>query len=214
MREIFAGKTVATRLNTISHARAHRDQREHVGGAIDDGRPAALKKWRSAPQHHRRGQKQFDPGLPAFRQQPGHARQHVTHRDHQQRSGQRQADPEAPRHVAQLGIVFFLRGDRARLQRHAANRAMPRPRPHNFRMHRAGVLHLRCRHSASRARAPYRSADTPRAWPIAPPDTSGKRRRPSAEVTAPDSRRRTLGRRRRSYADHVQSRAGRGRASR
>ena len=46
----------------VGDARAHRDQREHVGGAVDDGGPAALEERPSAPENHRRGERKFDPG--------------------------------------------------------------------------------------------------------------------------------------------------------
>ncbi len=42
------------------------------------------------------------------------------------------ARPEAPRHLAQLGIFFFGRGDSRRLQRHAADRTRPRPVAHDL----------------------------------------------------------------------------------
>ena len=42
------------------------------------------------------------------------------------RSSQHHAEPEAACHVAQFRIVFFRRGDGARLERHAADRAVAR----------------------------------------------------------------------------------------
>src|SRR4029078_12890686 len=45
---------------------------------------------------------------------------------------------DAPRQVAQLGVLFLLRGDGARLEGHAADRAAPRPVAHDLGVHRTG----------------------------------------------------------------------------
>ena len=66
--------------------------------------------------------------------------QHASHRDHKQRRGKRDTDPEPARHVAEFGIFFLRRGDRTRLERHAADRTRARLGANDLRMHRAGVL--------------------------------------------------------------------------
>ena len=55
------------------------------------------------------------------------------------------ADPEAARHVDQLGIRRVLERDHARLERHAADRAGARRVADDLRVHRAGVFDLRQR---------------------------------------------------------------------
>ena len=58
-------------------------------------------------------------------------------RDH--RHGERERDPEAPRHVDEFGVRAFGRRRDLRLQRHAADRAAARADLADLRMHRAGV---------------------------------------------------------------------------
>ena len=60
------------------------------------------------------------------------------HRHDEQRHGERDADPEPPRHVAQLGVALVAGGRRHRLERHAADRAAARPLAHDLGVHRAG----------------------------------------------------------------------------
>src|ERR1700757_1165798 len=69
--------------------------------------------------------------------------QHAAHRNDEQRRGENQAHPEAAVHVAEFGILFLLRGDRARLERHAADGTTAGLGADDLRMHRAGVLDLR-----------------------------------------------------------------------
>ena len=57
--------------------------------------------------------------------------------------GEHDADPEAAGHVAQFGILFGGRGDRARLERHAADGAVSGFGAHDLRMHGACVLGAR-----------------------------------------------------------------------
>src|ERR1700674_3784478 len=66
-------------------------------------------------------------------------RKHASHGNREEWRGEREADPETPRHVAQLGIIFFER-HRPRLKRHAANWTIPRLRSHDLRVHRAGIF--------------------------------------------------------------------------
>src|ERR1700746_1115561 len=69
--------------------------------------------------------------------------QHAAHRNDQQRRGENQAHPEAAAHVAEFGILFLLRADRARLERHTADGTTAGLGADDLRMHRAGVLDLR-----------------------------------------------------------------------
>ena len=64
----------------------------------------------------------------------------LAHRDRQQRRGEDDADPEAAGHVAEFGIFFLRRSDRAGLEGHAADGARSGLGAHDFRMHRAGVF--------------------------------------------------------------------------
>jgi hypothetical protein len=86
------------------------------------------------------------------------SRQHVPHREEEQRRRQRGRDPEAPLHVDPLRVLDLLRGDRARLERHPADRARSRRVAHDLRMHRAGPLDLRAgrRHGRGRFRGARR----------------------------------------------------------
>jgi hypothetical protein len=64
------------------------------------------------------------------------------HGNGQQRYRQRDANPEAPRHGAQFGIIAIAGGRRHRFQRHAADRAVARLLAHDLRVHRAGPQDL------------------------------------------------------------------------
>ena len=78
--------------------------------------------------------------------------QHVAHDEGQQRQRQHESDPEPTRHVHKLGIGPVDGAHRPRLERHAADRARPRPLAHDLRMHRAGPFRLRprCHHGLER----------------------------------------------------------------
>ena len=54
----------------IRHARAHGDEREHIGGALDDRSPPALKERRTSPEHDGSGQDEFEPRQPISAVQP------------------------------------------------------------------------------------------------------------------------------------------------
>ena len=112
--------------------------------AIDERAPSALEKRLRAPKHDRRGEQKLDPQewRVAHRPHQRLARQHVGHRDQQQRNRQCRAHPEAPRHVGEFGIGRLLGRDRARLERHPALRAIPRMVLHDLGMHRADVFDL------------------------------------------------------------------------
>ena len=92
-----------------------------------------------------------------------HAEHHVAHRQQEDRRAEHRADPEAPRHVdAARDSGPSSSADRARLERHAADRAGARLVADDLRVHRARVFdaHRRARreiglerHAALRARA-------------------------------------------------------------
>ena len=63
----------------------------------------------------------------------------AAHLEDDDRDGEREADPEPPRHVDELGVRPGLGGRRRRLERHAADRAGARPGLTDLRVHRAGV---------------------------------------------------------------------------
>ena len=69
-------------------------------------------------------------------------RQVAAHLQCKDRHRQRGADPEALRHVAQLGALALLGGGQHGLERHAADGAAPRSHLAHLRVHRAGVLDL------------------------------------------------------------------------
>ena len=69
-------------------------------------------------------------------------RQVPAHLEREDRHRQRRANPEAPRHVAQLGTLALLGRRQHRLQRHAADGAVARTHLAHLRVHRAGVLDL------------------------------------------------------------------------
>jgi hypothetical protein len=68
----------------------------------------------------------------------------VPHREDEHRQGERCADPEAPRHFAQLRVFLFAAGKNIfRFQRHPADRAIPWVILLDLGMHGAGVDRLR-----------------------------------------------------------------------
>ena len=72
-------------------------------------------------------------------------RHHARHFDQHQRNRQRDAYPEAPRHVRQLGRGLVAGAHDARLQRHPADWTIARLRTDDLRMHRADVFGFRNR---------------------------------------------------------------------
>src|SRR5262249_36029211 len=109
-----------------------------------DGGPSALEERQSTPDDDRRGEQKLDPRQPARGQGTlnGHSGQHVGHRDDQQRSGQRDADPETSRHVAQFRILYYVGGSGSGFEGHSANGATPGLGANDFRVHGAGVLNF------------------------------------------------------------------------
>ena len=97
----------------------------------DEERPAA-------PQDDGRGEHELAPreearGHEMAQRLAGH---HVAHDEDEQRDRQREAQPESPGHVDQLGIGPLVHGHRAPLQGHPADRARARSRTHDLGMHR------------------------------------------------------------------------------
>ena len=122
-----------------SHARAHRNQREHVEVATDQRLPSAHEEWPARPQHHGRRQHQLDPVGSRRSQQhvqvgemPAHFQRHHGH-------GEREADPQAARHIDKLGIGAAPGRRLDRLQRHAADRAAAGTGLPDLGMHRTSV---------------------------------------------------------------------------
>jgi hypothetical protein len=85
-------------------AGAHGDQREHVEVARLERLPAAHEERPAGPQHDRRGQRELQPVRELLAQQHVQAGEVPAHLQHDHRRGQREADPEAARHVGQLGL--------------------------------------------------------------------------------------------------------------
>ncbi len=125
---------------------------------VNQGSPAALKKRPATPQHHGSRQRGLEPFETAMGQVAQQAAGHGAHGGQQQRRAQRRANPQAPLHEAQLGIVFRLMGGHhPRFKRHAALGAVARTIAYHFGMHGAGVgyrlQHLRFQsHSTDPAR--------------------------------------------------------------
>ena len=126
-------------------ADAHGDQREHVEIAALERRPAALEERPARPERDRRRERQLDPVGKRFRHKLMQASEMPAHLEHEDGDGERERDPEAPRHVDEFGArARRFRGD-LRLQRHAADRAGAGMVLTNLRMHRAGVDRARGR---------------------------------------------------------------------
>src|SRR5581483_4480467 len=147
----------------IRRAHADRDERKHVERAVKDRVPATDEERPAAREDDRRAQDELRPTRYVALHPLRSARHHVPHRYDENWYTQNRANPEAPRHVAQLGIIFLPgRGNVLRLQRHPADRAITRLILLDLRMHRAGVDDLRRvaenrialqRHAAFRATA-------------------------------------------------------------
>ena len=120
-------------------ASAHGDQREHVEIAGLQRLPAAHEERPSRPQHHGRGERELEPVRELLAKQHVKAGQMAAHFERKDGNGERQPDPEPPRHVDQFVIGSALRRRHQRLQRHAANGAGAWSDLTDLRMHRAGV---------------------------------------------------------------------------
>jgi hypothetical protein len=124
-------------------AHADGNQREHVQVTRHDGTPAALDERPACPPDHRRGECELQPtrDVAIDPRLPAQCRDQVGHRQKKHRQRQHGTDPESRGHVAQFGVVLFVRARRHRLrfQRHAALGAIARMILLDFRMHRTRV---------------------------------------------------------------------------
>ena len=113
----------------VGDAGAHRDQREHVEIARDQRLPAAHEERRARPQHHRRRERELNPVRRGLVDEPCSAEQVRAHLQHEHRHGQREADPEPPRHVGEFGIGAGVGGRRppARAPCRRSGRCRARP---------------------------------------------------------------------------------------
>ena len=109
--------------------------------------PGALEERPAAPQHHRRRQRELPPGEYTLVHHVADlgAPDHLGHGDEEERQAQAGADPESPGDVLEVDVLDRVQCDGARLKRHAADRAVARRVADDFRMHRAGPLHVRAR---------------------------------------------------------------------
>ena len=126
-------------------AGAGRHQGEHVELAGDQRRPAAGEERRSAPQHHRGGERRLDPSEP-HRPEPAprvERGDHLAHGDREDRQGQGAGDHEPAAHVRELRAPRIVGRRRPRLQCHAALRAVSRGLPDDLRMHGTDMLGAR-----------------------------------------------------------------------
>ena len=126
------------------HADTKCDEREHVRAAMDDRLPATHEEWPSAPQHDRCGKGELNPAHQSCRNQAvnGLSRQYGTEHRHEQWCRQRRRHQEPPAHVDEFRVLFLIEGDRARFERHAADRTAPGAVADDLRVHRANPLSL------------------------------------------------------------------------
>ncbi len=94
----------------VRRASAHGDQREHIWTAMDYRCPGAFEERPPAPQHHGSCQRKLNPNCepPGQQSHCALAGDHLAHGHQQNRRSQREAHPEAARHVDQLGILALL----------------------------------------------------------------------------------------------------------
>ena len=116
-----------------------RNQREHVGAAMNDRRPAAHEQRRAGPEDDRDRERELQPVGPPGNPVHEIRRNHSEHRKQHHRQPEDSGDVEAPLHVDELGIRSLVERDVLRLERHAALRATARSDLPHLRMHRAGV---------------------------------------------------------------------------
>ncbi len=117
----YAGREGGGEAVDVGDAGAHGDQREHVEIARDQRLRAAHEKRPARPQHHRRGEGELDVIGDGGRD-PMRAEM-AAHLDDHHRQREREANPEAPRHVGELGIGAGVGCGHFRFERHAADRA-------------------------------------------------------------------------------------------
>jgi hypothetical protein len=117
----------------VGDAGAEADQGEHVGAAVDEGRPEALEEWEAAVEDDGGGERELKPRQIQAPAADPHDEdevlenvrpEHAAHGECEERSGENDADPEATGHVAEFGIGLFRGGGyRARFEGHAADGA-------------------------------------------------------------------------------------------
>ena len=83
-----------------------------LSAAIHERLPAADEERPARPQHDGRAERELHPARRIAVEPRGRAGEKMTHRDQEHRQRQRRADPEPPRHVAQLGILISAPGRR------------------------------------------------------------------------------------------------------
>ncbi len=125
----------------VGRTDADRDEGKHVEREMRNGAPAAREKRPARPKHHRRAENELHPAGNIALQPGGRARDQVRHGEGKDGERESETDPEAPRHIAQLGVFFFRAGvrDVLRLERHPADRAIAGVILLDLRVHRAGV---------------------------------------------------------------------------
>ncbi len=123
----------------IGRAGAEGDQREHVEVARDERLRPALEERPARPQDDRRRQRELHPVRRRLREEAVPADEMRPHLQHEHRRGEREPDPEPPRHVGELRVGRRFGADQLRLQRHAADRAGAGAFLPYLRVHRAGV---------------------------------------------------------------------------
>ncbi len=101
--------------------------------------PAAHEERPAGPQHDGRGEGELDPVRQRRIDQTVPADEMAAHFEDDRRQRQHEADPEAARHVGELGIGRRVEADDVGLQRHAADRTAAGTDLADLRMHRAGV---------------------------------------------------------------------------
>ena len=137
------------------HARAHRDQREHVEVARFQRLVGAREERPAGPPHHGRSEHELNP-IRHHGPDEVQAQKMLAHIEQHDRNGERRRDPKPARHVGQLGIGRAVGGHHVRLERHAADRTASRSDLADLRMHRTGVdraFRGRCRHGRLAAQA-------------------------------------------------------------
>ena len=110
---------------------------------VSSERQPRRKNGQPGPRNDGRRERELNPARgvairPGLR---GECRNQVSHRQDKHRQRKRGADPKAPGHVAQFGVLLVVR-DRChghRFQRHAADRAIAGMVLLDFGVHRAGV---------------------------------------------------------------------------
>ena len=117
-------------------ADTERDQREHIEVAGAKRGPPPFKKRPPGPQYDRRGKRELDPRRRG-RADKMHAEHFREHRNDQQRNGERARHPQPAREINQLRVWSVIERGFFGFERHAADRARPRPFPANLRVHRA-----------------------------------------------------------------------------